>query len=299
MPVYNTGKFLHRSINSIINQTYKNWELILIDDGSTDDSSHICDYYANCDDRIRVIHKKNEGVAIARQIGINIAKGEYSIHCDSDDWVEPDMLEELYEKAKAINADIVIADFYVNKEKSQTVSKQTPTSLHGYDILLDLLNNRLFGSLCNKLINNNLYKENNIAFCDNINYCEDYLVCIQLFQLKNLRFAYLPKSFYHYYNNENSITHNFTRNTYNIRLKFRDKLHEILKIPQAKEVCEQISFNIFLEAIIHRVLSPKEIKEGLDLYKSQIKKVKSLRWKIGFYFLSIGLNKIAYKFIHY
>lgn len=299
MPVYNTDKFLHRSIKSIINQTYKYWELILIDDGSTDGSSYICDCYAACDNRIKVIHKKNEGVAIARQIGINIAKGEYSIHCDSDDWVEPHMIEELYKQAKAIDADIVIADYFVNKEKSQTVSKQTPTSLHGYDILLDLLNNKLFGSLCNKLIRNELYRKNNIIFWDNINHCEDYLVCIQLFQLKNLKFSYISKAFYHYYCNENSLTHNFTRETYDMRIKFRNKLQEILVIPQAKDICEQISFSIYSEAIIHRVLSKKEIKDGLKAYKYQIKRIKSFRWKIGFNFLTIGLNRIAYLFIHY
>ena len=86
--VYNAQNTIKKCIDSILSQTVKDWELLLIDDGSTDDSSKICDEYASRDNRIKVIHKKNEGVAATRQCGIDIAQGEYMIHVDPDDWIE-------------------------------------------------------------------------------------------------------------------------------------------------------------------------------------------------------------------
>ena len=100
VPVYKAETYLSRCLDSIINQTFKNFEVLLIDDGSPDCSGEICDKYAAMDTRIRVLHKENGGVSSARQMGLDNAKGEYTIHADPDDWVEPNMLEELYKKAK-------------------------------------------------------------------------------------------------------------------------------------------------------------------------------------------------------
>ena len=111
-PVYNTSKYLRRCLDSILAQTYQDWELLLIDDGSTDGSDTICDDYAKSDSRIRVFHKPNDGVASVRQLGVVEAQGEYSIHIDSDDWIEPEMLEALFDEAKRTDADIVVADYY-------------------------------------------------------------------------------------------------------------------------------------------------------------------------------------------
>ena len=100
VPVYNAERGIARCIESILNQSLRDIELILVDDGSSDRSGTICDEYAVKDARISVVHKANEGVAATRMVGINLAKGEYSIQVDADDWVEPTMLEELYQKAK-------------------------------------------------------------------------------------------------------------------------------------------------------------------------------------------------------
>lgn len=114
IPVYKAESYLHRCIDSILAQTFADWELLLIDDGSPDRSGDICDEYAVKDKRIRVYHKKNGGVSSARQKGLDMARGEYVIHVDPDDWVEPSMLTELFAKAKAENADMVICDFYLD-----------------------------------------------------------------------------------------------------------------------------------------------------------------------------------------
>ena len=103
VPVYNVEKYLNRCLDSIINQSFINFELILINDGSTDKSGKICDKYAQIDKRVRVIHKKNEGVSLTRNLGINIAKGDYITFIDSDDWIEQDFLKKAIEYIKENN----------------------------------------------------------------------------------------------------------------------------------------------------------------------------------------------------
>lgn len=299
MPVYNAEKYLYRSINSIINQTFKDWELIIIDDGSTDGSSYICDSFAANDNRIMVIHKKNEGVAIARQIGINMAKGEYSIHCDSDDWVESNMLEVLHDFAQKYNADIVISDYYINTDSIQKVKKQKPSSLNCNEVLLEIFNNKLFGALWNKLIRTNLYERYNAKFFKDINYCEDLLILVQLLQHEKITISYCPLPFYHYYFNPNSITNKYTYETYKTRLKLRDKIKEILVCSNAKKILEEVSFGIFCEAFIFNILSKNEINEGMKLYKNNISNLESSRWKLGFFFLKLGFYSISRKLIKY
>lgn len=108
--VYNTEQYLHESIQSIINQTFEDWELILIDDGSTDRSGEICDSYAEKDSRIMVIHKTNGGQAESRNVGIRQAQGKYIGFVDSDDWIEPTMYERLYTSIMETDADAAICD---------------------------------------------------------------------------------------------------------------------------------------------------------------------------------------------
>lgn len=111
IPVYNAEKTIKKTLDSIREQTFLNFEVIMIDDGSTDASGDICDEYTRYDKRFKVKHKQNQGVSAARQDGIDMSKGEYTIHIDPDDWVEQPMLKELYRKAVESNADMVICDF--------------------------------------------------------------------------------------------------------------------------------------------------------------------------------------------
>ena len=104
VPVYNVEKYLRQCLDSIINQTYRNLEIILVDDGSTDSSGIICDEYAQIDARIKVIHKENGGLSSARNAGLDVCTsgGDFIAFVDSDDWLEPDMYERLYETSKKI-----------------------------------------------------------------------------------------------------------------------------------------------------------------------------------------------------
>ncbi len=112
VPVYNVEQYVAKCIESIVNQDYRNLEIIIIDDGSTDRSREICEYYALTDTRIRLVRQVNQGLAMARNNGIDISTGEYIGFVDSDDWIKPDMYSTLYNNAVEHNADISIVNFY-------------------------------------------------------------------------------------------------------------------------------------------------------------------------------------------
>ena len=230
VPVYKAENYLHRCIDSILAQTFTDFELLLVDDGSPDKSGRICDEYAKKDSRIRVFHKENGGVASARQYGIDNATGIYTIHADPDDWVEPTMLEELYNKAIEDDADMVICDFWVSMKNGNTYRKQEISEEKSQKVLEDLLFHRLHGSLCNKLIKLTCYTDYNIKFTKNLNYCEDYLLCIKIL-MHNIKVTYLNKAFYYYDQivNNDSITRNYTLSTYKQRRLFINELRTTLK----------------------------------------------------------------------
>lgn len=114
MPVYKVEDYVAKAIESIQGQTLKEWEFLIVDDGTPDRSGEICDEYAMKDSRIRVIHKENGGAPSARNMAIEQAKGEYMYFLDSDDWAEPTMLEDMYKLAKRDNAQLVVAGFYID-----------------------------------------------------------------------------------------------------------------------------------------------------------------------------------------
>lgn len=111
VPVYNVECYLERCLDSILSQTYTNLEIILINDGSTDQSSQICDAYVKRDPRIRVIHQRNQGVSAARDVGLENATGEFIGFVDADDWIEPDMYEVMIYKIQEENCEVVICDY--------------------------------------------------------------------------------------------------------------------------------------------------------------------------------------------
>src|SRR5574344_928864 len=121
--VYNIEKYIGKCIESIKNQTLKNIEIILVDDGSFDSSGNICDYYSNIDKRIITYHKKNGGVSSARNFGISKINGEYFIFIDGDDYIKNDMLEVLYSNAKKYNCDVAVCNVVKVAEDGSIISK--------------------------------------------------------------------------------------------------------------------------------------------------------------------------------
>lgn len=124
VPIYNVEKYLSRCIESILNQTYKNIELILVDDGSPDNSSQICDHYANIDDRVCVIHQRNAGVSAARNAGLKIAMGQYIGFVDPDDWVAPEMYDGMIAEIENGDTDLVICGYNYYDEEGNVDTKR-------------------------------------------------------------------------------------------------------------------------------------------------------------------------------
>lgn len=278
VPVYNAEAYIHRCINSLLAQTFDDFEVILVDDGSLDGSGAICDDYARKNSRVRVFHKENGGVASARQLGVDKARGEYTIHTDPDDWVEPTMLDELYYRAKTETADMVICDFLVEEKEGSIYRVQQPTNNSADVVLEELLLYRLHGSLCNKLIRRECYTLYNIAFVKGLNYCEDYLVCVKLLQ-KGIKVAYLNKAFYHYDQivNSGSITRNFSTALFELRKMFISRLEEV--IPARKELIVlnklDLKYALFEANMpkVFKTLYPEVDKDVWKLNKSMINRI--------------------------
>jgi len=272
IPVYNVEEYITRCVDSILGQTFTDWECILVDDGSTDRSGQICDEYSKKDKRIHVLHQSNNGVAKARQRGIQEALGEYSIHADGDDWMEHDAIRLLYEMAKKNNADIVIGDFVIehaNGEKAYC--KQCIEGYTSQKVLRKILREELFGALWHKLIRHNLYKLYNIEFHPQINYCEDVLVCAQLMK-NNLKIVHLPQLVYHYcMENIDSVTRNYTHLTFNMRKMYVNQLGLILGKDYEKDI-EIAKLKIKLEAIRHHCLCISDFNKELPVSITTAKK---------------------------
>ena len=183
VPVYNTEKYLDRCIQSVLAQTYTNWELLLIDDGSTDSSGTICDQYAAEDNRIRVFHKENGGVSSARNLGLDNAKGEWITFVDSDDWVEPSMLKELLAIALDNDADYVYCDLlfdfgqYQKYYNAATYASEHRTMLKNFII-------STWSIICTSLVKAEIYNNHNLRFSQSYTYCEDFLFAVKTMRVK-------------------------------------------------------------------------------------------------------------------
>ena len=133
VPVYKVEPYIHKCIDSILNQTFKEFELILVDDGSPDNCGNICDEYAKKDNRVRVIHKENGGISSARNIGLDVSNGEYIGFVDSDDYIKLDMYERLYNSCKVNNADISIIGTIEVDENGKKLYEHIPDKLDFID----------------------------------------------------------------------------------------------------------------------------------------------------------------------
>ena len=163
VPVYNVEEYLQRCIDSILNQSFKNFELILVNDGSTDNSLKICKEYLLNDPRVKIINKENGGLSSARNAGINIAKGRYIGFVDSDDWINKEMYKILYELCEKNNSDIAECRYTVTtgNEMNLDNSSNLITILNNEEAIKSLYTNTSYGSVVswNKLYRCELFKD--------------------------------------------------------------------------------------------------------------------------------------------
>ena len=274
VPVYNVEKYLARCIDSILNQTLKNIEIILVDDGSTDLSPSICDEYSNKYENIKVIHKENNRVSAARNDGIKVAKGKYIGFVDSDDWIESEMFENMYKVAEETKSDFVMCDFKkVGVENEYTVSQ--PIREGYYD--RNMIENELFPCMImfenielpptisnwtclfkrETLMNNNLYYD------EDIHYCEDSIFGSKAMYHANSFYYMKGKYFYNYFYNPNSTTTTCNMRKWDSYLKINNRLKEYFKNDKF-DFSRQIKINMlyftlnFLGEIKNSDLSKKD-----------------------------------------
>lgn len=162
VPVYNVEKYLRRCLDSIINQTYQNLEIILVDDGSPDNCGAICDEYAVKDQRVRVIHQENGGLSAARNAGLDCISGEYIVFVDSDDWISEIMIESLLERCLAENADLAICDVAVYDNEKGVKPHESPitdATLSQAELVQKMTENQAWHYIiaCNKLYRRDIF----------------------------------------------------------------------------------------------------------------------------------------------
>lgn len=212
IPVYKVEIYLEKCIQSVINQTYENLQIILVDDGSPDNCGKICDEYAQKDHRIEVIHKSNGGLSDARNKGLEIAKGEYIGFVDSDDYIESDMYEVLYNLLKQYNVDVSICNFYTVSQGKIAI-KNADNGIKEYnriEILKEvLLDNNIQSYAWNKLYKKELFDE--IKYPVGKKY-EDIGTTFYLLEKCN-KVVVTGKPEYYYINRQDSIVNNVTEST--------------------------------------------------------------------------------------
>lgn len=198
VPAYNTGETLPQCLDSIVCQTYRNLEIIIVNDGSTDNSLEIALSYKNTDARILVLDKQNGGLSSARNQGIRAASGRYVLHVDSDDWIERDMCEVLVQAAEAQDADIVCSDMFFETEKEHVVRREPYADLEsGPSFLQKYVLRKGLNSVCNKLIRLSLYKANGIMHYEDISLGEDASALLRLV-IVSQKICHVPSPLYHY-----------------------------------------------------------------------------------------------------
>lgn len=310
IPVYNVEPWLDECINSVVEQTYKNIEIILVDDGSTDGSGKICEDWSVKDHRISVIHKKNGGLSSARNTGLDIFTGEYVTFLDSDDYIEPNTIEYMLKNMKDKGADIVCCAMnkVINGKcvESKDINKE---KLYLRNELLDgffYYKDGLCGSVCDKLFKSVFFKD--LRFPEGLN-SEDYYVLFNIYLRTNKMF-YNNQCFYNYRTRENSIctTYEITEHSFD-KIKISDKVRKITEeeIPERvldAEAYQIISRFFIYSEIVCRDSSNKNKREWireLRKYKKSVLKNKKIDCKFklkyfGFAYMTEIFSRLLKKY---
>lgn len=284
VPVYNAEKWLKRCVDSILNQNYDNFELILVNDGSKDNSGAICDEYANYDARVKVIHKENGGVSDARNAGIDKADGDYITFVDSDDELKNGFFENAFSK-------IENEDWYISgisellKQGDKIIERNSKINESRYMTVVDLYNNCerdfpiiLLKGPCHKFYKRSIVTENNLLFDKTLSLGEDLFFNIQY--VKFAKTVFFDEAIYYLYHkeNENSLTTKFYPNKYEEALKiydnWRSALEQIGVSNEAKCWFENLYFGTMVRSIAHFYQHNRTKKEK----KMVVDKVVKNKW---------------------
>jgi len=248
VPIYNAGKYLEDTITSILRQSYFDFELLLVDDGSTDDSLKICYKFSLQDSRIKVIHKKNGGVSSARNSGLVKAIGEYIAFVDADDLIEPDMYQILIKALEQSHTDIAMCGFVA--EVTYKPSAMNPST---FPLIcnhpLELLLNEKLGTGCiwNKVFCKNLIKS--VRFDETIVYSEDQLFITEvLMQCDSI--VVISNNLYHYMHRQDSLS--WQDGNYEIwqgNFRARKQIYQMILLQKSEDILQKYAFEEYVKAI--------------------------------------------------
>jgi glycosyltransferase involved in cell wall biosynthesis len=309
VPIYNVEKYLPKCIESILNQTYTNFELILVNDGSPDNSRQICEEYARRDDRIRVINKENGGLSSARNTGIHKAAGEYLGFIDSDDYIDESMYQELYNNAIRYSADVVICDFIkvqedqVPKMDNSEYIAESFSNIQALKQLYDpVIENRVKWVIaCNKLYKKCLFYD--LKFEEGRIYEDEFIAHKILY--KSNKITFIPNKLYYYVQRPTSIVGSpFSVKKFDRVYALKERVDFLRKIDQ-KDL-SNLASNQFMElffwnyrmALLDLNISKRELKMLKRAFeKSLIQLIENplIGWKQKVFFLLFVIYPLIIK----
>ncbi len=280
VPIYKVEQYLKKCVDSIIKQTYKNIEVILVDDGSPDNCGKICDEYAQKDKRIKVIHKENGGLSEARNFGLDKAKGEYICFIDSDDFVSCEYVEKLLIAALINHSDIAACNFkYIDEDGKISVRKEKEDKVYtSSEAIKDIftLDQNTEIMVWNKLYKRTLFTDNHIKYpVGKIH--EDNFTTYKLYDKAN-SVALISDKLYYYLQRENSIMATFNKKRFDVLIAV-DEIKEYFK--DRKEFEEEVSCNellVYLSLINNMIKTHYDGKEQLEVV-DKIKNNKNVFFK--------------------
>lgn len=268
VPVYKVEEYLPRCIDSLINQTYKDIEIILVDDGSPDNCPKICDEYAQKDNRIKVIHKQNEGVSKARNCAIQEAKGEYLLFVDSDDWVDENYVKNLYCALVSTGSDMSACLFCkTDGLKNRACFDETVEIVEDKKLYYALTEENYAGYAWNKMYKTSIIKENKIEFDLDIALGEDSVFTAKYLSLIT-KVAFIRQDLYYYFFRRGSVTNSAKFGIkHTTILKSREKVLSILE----KEKSDY--YDLCLASYLDHLAKSKYFFMGKEEYQEQLKEI--------------------------
>lgn len=296
VPVYNTEKYLEDCLQSLVNQTYDDIEIILVDDGSVDDSAKICDYWSEKDDRIVVYHKKNEGVSTARNFGIQRAKGEFLMFVDADDMLVFNAIEYLVEEMKKKQAELVACKYqsqeYIRNSRklnlrTEVVSKE--------DYLREMMipNRNIAAFVYNRLYLTQTIIEKKIKFNQNVRVCEDTLFNYEYMKAIK-KIVFIDNALYFYRINTGSTMFQKKMNPAKLTANtvFDKMLDDTESLEEKKMIAVGcVAYNVILLMQMYKYKWEKRndyiiVKNHLKIYPMEfMKSIIKFKYKIGYLIL--------------
>lgn len=283
IPVYNAEKFLHKCLESVLNQTYKDYEIILVNDGSKDNSGAICDEYAEKYDFIRAIHKENGGASSARNYGMKLAQGEYINFVDADDWMELDMYEKLV-NAAGDGVDLVMCnckrpdgnggynEFNYNLPFGYYDREKILECVYPCLVMQEHMDFNPLISPCGKLYKRSLFIDNDIYFDEELKFCEDELFSAIVSE-KMQSFYYLNNEhLYIYYYNPNSSVTSFNAKKWGVYIDLYEKTRDRFADNKDYDFSRQLDLLIIYLAL-NAAANYRVSKLGFFKIKSEVKKI--------------------------